>query len=137
MDNSILCPFNFIENFEKYGWLRAVQSNSVLPQTMGGDTPRHPGQRVVTLPAATDNKWWLSALPRTTGVHHSAPTWTTLELFSFVHLCMEFDKKMFYALPRITGGDAPRRPGQRVETLHAAPDNEHAHSAPTRTAWRA
>jgi len=42
---------------------------SASPRTTGGDTPRRPGQRVVTLRAAPDNGWRHSASPRTTGVY--------------------------------------------------------------------
>jgi len=37
------------------------------------------------------------------------------------------------ASPRTTGGDTPRRPGQRVATLGVAPDNGCLHSASPRT----
>jgi len=93
---------------------------------------RRPGQRVVTLPTASDkhvvtlpvasdNEWWHSTSPWTTGVHHSAWTRTTLEHFSLFTFCLEFDSKMFspstrttgdkhYVLPRTTGGDDPAAP---------------------------
>jgi len=41
--------------------------HSALPQTNGGDTPRRPGQRVVTICTDPDNGCWHSALPSTTG----------------------------------------------------------------------
>ena len=109
---------------------------SASPRTTGGDTPRRPGQRVVTLRAAPDNGWRHSASPRTTGVYtrrrpgqrvvftrrRPGQRWDISFLCGF---CMEKDSKIFFAstwttggkhsaLPRTTGGKhsaSPRTTG--------------------------
>ena len=156
MDRFIICPFNFIENFEFYGSLRADQSNfrvapdngwrhSASPRTTGGDTPRRPGQRVATLGVAPDNGCLHlasprttgglhSASPRTTGGLHSASPRTTLGHFIFVWLLYGKGFKNIFCVDPDNGWQTLRAaPDNGWQTLRVAPDNGCLHSASPRT----
>ena len=113
---------------------------SASPRTTGGDTPRRPGQRVVTLCVAPDNWCLHSAAPRITGVNtprrpgqrvvftrrRPGQRWDISFLCGF---CMEKDSKIYFASTRTSVANTPRCPGQRVLTLRVAPDNGWSHSA--------
>jgi len=127
MDRFIICPFNFIENFEFefYSSLRADQSNfrvapdngwrhSASPRTTGGDTPRRPGQRVATLRVAPDNGCTRRRPGQRVVFTRRRPgqrvvftrrrpgqRWDILFLCGF---CMEKDSKIFFASTWTTGG---------------------------------
>ena len=79
---------------------------------MGGDTLRHPGQRVMALGVSPDNSG-----------HGAASTRTTLEHFIFVLILYGNGIKNIFGSTWTTGGKKMRFSGQRVVKLHSAPDN--------------
>jgi len=93
-----------------------------------------PGQRVVTIPTAPDNRWWhsLPALdnwwwhsvsPQTMGVHHLASTRAILEHFSSVHLLYGVWFKNVFCVNLDNGWQTQRAtPDNGGGKLRATPD---------------